>query len=213
MPRILEKVERRLGEKLFLKGERCSGPKCAMVRRAYPPGQHGKGKGKGGRGRKRTLSDFAVLMREKQKVRYLYGLDDREIERYSKEAAIKQGIFSINFLQGLESRLDNVVYRLGFAESRRIARQMVGHGHIMVNQKRVNIPSYRVKKDEVVSINQLSLSKGLFQNLEIRLKKYEGSRWLQLDKEKKSGKVLHLPQEEDAGLTADLTKIKEFYSK
>ena len=210
MPRILEKVERRLGEKLFLKGERCLGPKCAMVRRAYPPGAHHKAKGSS---RRRALSEYNTLLREKQKVRFLYGLDDKDVRKYNKKAASKPGIFSSNFLQILETRLDNVVFRLGLAESRRIARQLISHGHVKVNDRRVNAPSFLVKKGEVISLKEKILSSPLFTNLGTRLKKYEAPKWLELDKEKKSGKVLHLPSEEDAGVTADITKIKEFYSR
>lgn len=208
MVRLLEKTERRLGEKLFLKGDRCLGPKCATVRRAYPPGPHGK---KGGR--RRALSEYAILMREKQKVRYIYGLDDKEIRMYSKKAASKPGIFSSHFLQFLERRLDNTVFRLGIAESRRIARQAVGHGHITVNGKALNIPSYMVKKGDVVGLTERSLASPLYGTLDTRLKKRETPRWLQLDPEKKQGAVVRLPEEEDAALLADITKVKEFYSR
>lgn len=210
MPRVLEKVERRLGEKLFLKGERCAGPKCALVRRAYPPGAHSKAKGSP---RRRALSEYNTLLREKQKVRFLYGLDDKDIQKYNKMAALRPGIFSSNFLQALETRLDNAVFRLGFSESRRIARQLISHGHVKVNDKRVNIPSYLVKKGDVISLKEKILSSPLFSNLETRLKNYEAPKWLELDKGKKSGKVLHLPGEEDARITADITKVKEFYSR
>lgn len=208
MPRVLEKVERRLGEKLMLKGIRCAGPKCAQTRRSYAPGPRGKGQG-----RKRGLSEYGTLFREKQKIRYMYGLDDREIERYSKRVASKPGLFSSNFLQLLESRLDNAFFRMGFAESRRIARQIINHGHVLVNGKTVSIPSYRIKKGDAVSIKERILSSPLFAELETRLKKYGPPRWIELDAAKKTGTVLRLPGLDDAGVTVDVTKIKEFYSR
>lgn len=214
MMRLLEKVERRLGEKLFLKGERCAGPKCATVRRGYPPGPHGKGKGRGGGpGRRRNISEYSVLMKEKQKVRFMYGLDDKEIRMYSKKAASKPGIFSSHLVQLLERRLDNTVFRLGFTESRRIARQLVGHGHVLVGGRTVNIASYPVRKGDVISIKDRLQGTPLYTSFENRIKKYEAPRWLALDPEKKTGAVTRLPEEEDAGLTADITKVKEFYSR
>lgn len=209
MTKILEKVERRLGEKLSLKGERCFGPKCALTRRAYPPGVHGKSKK-----RKRGMSEYGTLLREKQKVRFLYGLDDKDIKRYSEEAAKrKEGVFSSNFLGLIERRLDNTVFRLGFAESRRRARHLVSYGHVTVNKKSVTIPSYRVKKGDVVSFKERSLQKGFLGELDTRLKKYQTPRWLTLDVSRKEGTVVGPPVTEDIGLTADVTKIKEFYSR
>lgn len=205
--KLLEKVERRLGERLFLKGERCLGPKCALVRRAYPPGAHGKGRKKGRRG----LSEYGELLREKQKVRFFYQLDDKDMRRYTKEAAEKAGIFSSNFLQVIESRLDNVVWKLGFASSLRVARQLVSHGHITVNGRRVNIPSYRLSKGAVVGIREASLP--IFTDMEARFKKYEPPVWLLLDKEKKMGTVVAVPIIEDLEANIKVTKIKEFYSR
>lgn len=209
MPKILEKVERRLGEKLFLKGEHCAGPKCAAIRRGYPPGAHGKK-----RGSKRAGSEYGQMLREKQKVRFFYGLDDKEVERYSKEAAKRRrGLFSMELMRLLETRLDNAVFRLGFAESRRSARMMVSHGHITVNGRVLNIPSYHVKKGEEIAVKEISLASSLFGELETRLKKIETPRWLNLDKSKKSGKVISLPEAEDRKETFELAKVKEFYSR
>ncbi len=213
MTRILEKVERRLGEKLFLKGQRCLGPKCAHIRRGYPPGVHGNKKRAGKGGRRRGLSEYGELLREKQKIRYLYGLDDKDIARYSKKAAATPGVFSSNLLRRLESRLDNAVFRLGLTESRRIARQVVNHGHVTVNGKRVSIPSYQVKKGDIIALKEKIIFSPLFSELEIRIKKYEAPQWLELDRDKKIGKVLRFPEADDAGITADVTKIKEFYSR
>lgn len=206
MPKILEKVERRLGEKLFLKGSRCAGPKCSQTRRAYPPGAHGKS-------RRRGLSEYGTLLKEKQKVRFLYGLDDKDIKRYSKEASVKPGIFSSNFLGFVERRLDNVLFRLGFAESRRSARHLVSYGHVLIDGKKVTIPSYRVKVGESVALKERSLGSGLFTDFDIRLKKTEPPSWLSLDKEKKVGKIVGQPDTDSTMITADVTKIKEFYSR
>jgi small subunit ribosomal protein S4 len=212
--RVLEKVERRLGEKLLLKGERCAGPKCAVVRRSGPPGVHGGGKKAGGKGgRRRNASEYGVLLREKQKVRFMYGLDDREMERYSKEAAQRRGIYSENFLPLLEGRIDNTVFRLGLAESRRVARMMVTHGHITVNGKRVSTPSYRVKKGNIIAVRVGSLPSLLFAGLEARLKKIQVPHWLSLDPAKKAGTVAGIPVAEDILFSIDIPKIKEFYSR
>lgn len=209
MAKVLEKTERRLGEKLSIKGERCLGPKCALARRAYPPGAHGK---KVSRGR-RNRSEFGTLLREKQKIRYTYGLDDREVERYSSEAASKQGVYAANLITLLETRLDNTVYRLGFVESRRAARQLVTHGHVAVNGKTVSAPSFRVKRGDSITLKERAIAILLAANLELRIKNYTTPQWLLLDKNAKAGTVKQIPQAEDAGLPFDITKIKEYYSR
>lgn len=206
MTKILEKTERRLGEKLFIKASRCAGPKCAVVRKSYPPGIHGKK-------RRRGLSEYGQLMKEKQKVRFLYGLDNKDIARYSKEAVQKTGLFSDVLISLLESRLDNVLFRLGLAQSRREARQLVGHAHVLVNGRTVTIPSYQTKKGEQVSLKDRTLALTIFENLTERLKKYDPPKWLNLDKNKKAGTVLEKPQLDSTEILADLMKIKEFYSR
>ena len=208
MVRILEKTERRLGEKLFIKGDRCLGPKCGAVRRNYPPGMHGKK-----RTRRREASGFGVLLNEKQKIRFLYGLDDRDIARYSKEASSRRGIFSVLLLQMLEKRLDNVVFRLGFSDSRRMARQLVSHGHVRINGKRVRSPSLCVQKGDIISLNEAFLKSPAFAPIETRLKKYDPPHWLSIDKVRKQGGILEDPKDEDIGVTIDVAKIKEFYSR
>lgn len=209
--KVLEKVERRLGEKLLIKGERCAGPKCALLRRSYAPGMHGKG-GKGGK-RRRDSSEFGSLLREKQKVRYLYGLDDNSLKGYIKKAIAQKGTLGVNMVHLLEERLDNVVFRLGFAESRRQARQVVTHGHIAVNGRTINTPSYNIKKDDVISLKERAQKLGLAVGMDERLKSYEAPRWLQLDKVKKQGKVMAHPEPEDIQLLVDITKIKEYYAR
>jgi len=207
MPKMLEKIERRLGEKLFLKGDRCAGPKCAVARRSYPPGAHGKT----GR-RRRESSEFGSLLQEKQKLRYLYGLDDTNIKKYIKEAvARRNGTFSSTVLLLLEKRLDAVVFRFGFAVSRRKARQVVSHGHIAVNGKMVTSPSYCVKRGDLISIKEKSSPSGAFAGVDERLRFYQVPRWLELDQNRTSGKMISDPVVEDLQTTIDITKIKEFY--
>src|SRR3989344_4718411 len=199
--RILEKVERRLGEKLFLKAERCVGPKCAFTRRSFPPGVQGKK-------RRRGFSEFGELLREKQRVRFLYGLDDKDVKRYTKQAESAAGVFSSNFWLVLESRLDNIVFRLGFVPSRRVARQTVSHGHILLNGKTVNIPSIQLRKGDVVSIKENSLRSPLFADLESHLKKIETPPWLSLDKNGKSGKVVAPPEVANLEIDINVMKVK-----
>ncbi|MBI2121906.1 MAG: 30S ribosomal protein S4 [Candidatus Sungbacteria bacterium] len=206
MPKVLEKVERRLGEKLFLKGDRCAGPKCAAVRHPSPPGIHGKT-------RRRAPSEFGQYLQGKQKVRFLYGLDDRDLNRYAKKAESMRGAFAAKFLQLLERRLDNVVFRLGFTGSRRSARQAVSHGHIRVNGRRVSVPSYQVKIGEVVSINPGARQSSHFADLEHRLKKYTPPVWLALEKDQVAGKVVGSAESDMSGTSGELIKIKEFYSR
>ncbi len=210
MTKVLEKVERRLGEKLFIKGDRCVGPKCALTRRNYAPGVHGKSKGKG---KRREPSEFGVLFREKQKIRFVYGLDDRDLKRYIAIAASRKGMLNVHVLKLLERRLDNVVYRLGFADSRRMARQAVSHGHVTVNGKRVSIPSYQVKKGDMVALKEQALRSGFFKRIDDTMRSYEAPKWLSLDKGKKLGIMTADPEADDVQTTVDITKVKEFYSR
>ena len=210
MPKILEKIERRLGEKLFLKGDRCIGPKCAAARRAYPPGVHGKKRGRGGRG---GPSEFASLMREKQKVHFFYGLDDRDIKRYVEKASAKEGIFSDIFLCMMESRLDTAVWRAGLAPSRRSARQAVAHGRILVNGAPVRSPGYETRAGQVVSVKERP-GKSAFTPGDLeRFVHHAPPRWITVDKDRRAGTIAGIPQAEDIGMTFDITKVREFYSR
>jgi small subunit ribosomal protein S4 len=211
MPKILEKTERRLGEKLFLKGDRCVGPKCAMVRRAYAPGIHGVKKGKG-KGRPGKSSEFGDMQREKQKVRFFYGLDDRDIERYVRQASAQSGLFDANMFRLLESRLDVVVRRLGLVPSGRAARQAVVHGHIAVNGRAVRTPSYRTKKGDVIALTGKAGRTSAFASLGERLATVQTPMWLALDPARKTGTVSGVPDRGQSGMTFDLVRIKEFYS-
>lgn len=207
MPKILEKTERRLGEKLFVKGERCLGPKCAHVRRAYAPGMHGK------KSRRRSPSLFATLLAEKQKIRFLYGLDDRDIRRYSREAAKMRGAFPVHLLRLLELRLDNAVYRLGIVESRRASRQLVSHGHVTVNATTVTSSSFRLRRGDIISLKPRIWETPILKERVSQIKKYQPPAWLAFDPESRVGRVVAEPAEGDIGITIDPIKIKEFYSR
>ena len=197
---------RREGVKLYLKGERCYSPKCAMERRPYPPGQHGQK-------RARRPSDYAVRLREKQKLRRIYGISERQFRNLFEEASKKKGVTGSVFLGLLESRLDNVVYRLGFAVSRRQARQRVRHGHITVNGRRVDLPSYRVRPGDEIAVAEKSRNLELIrQNLEAMKGRKVGP-WLSLDVEGMKGKFLRLPDREDLALPVNEQLVIEFYSR
>ena len=200
-----EKKERRIGERLNLKAERCQSPKCAMVRKPYQPGAHGA------TGRRRALSEFGVQLREKQKVKISYGLDDRNLRQLFVNAKRAKGSSASKLVELLERRLDNVVMKLGFAASRNIARQLVVHGHILVNKKRVWSPGYSIKTGDVISIKSGSESKLFFEKRKEALLKYEPPAWLNLDVEKFEGKVLSLPQEPSLPFEANL--LIESFSK
>ena len=203
---------RRAAEKLFLKGEKCDGQKCPFTRKPYAPGIFGKG---GGKHFKRRESEYGTQLREKQKVKISYGMREKQFVNYVKKAVKKIGTdSSSNLFESLELRLDNVVFRLGIAVSRIVARQMVSHGHIMVNGGKVNIASRRLKIGDKVSIRPQSAEKGVFKDLDIRLKKYSTSPWLKLDKDKKEGEVIGTPGlAEEAGMVKRLGTIIEFYSR
>lgn len=185
------KTCRRAGEKLFLKGERCLTAKCAVTRKPYVPGPATKSGGQ----RRVSTSDYAVKLRENQEIKFSYGLRQRQFGNYlikAKETA-GGGDVKAKLYEFLESRLDNIVFRLGFTESRSVARQMVTHGHIMVNGRRVDIPSYRIKSGDKISIRPQSASKGIFKDLDIKMKKYNPPVWVKLDKAKKEGEVVGVP--------------------
>jgi small subunit ribosomal protein S4 len=203
------KICRKLGVKLLLKGEKCLSPKCPMVKRPYPPGQKGKR-------RPTPLSEYGRELREKQKLKNWYNLEERQLKNYVKKVLAKRGkVEDASFLlvQNLEKRLDNVVYRLGFAKSRREARQLVSHGHFLVNGRPVNIPSYQLKVGDVISLKKEKLKKVAFQNLKETLKKHKVQSWLFLDPEKMEGKVISEPKREEVMPPVEVSAIFEFYSK
>ncbi len=197
---------RRIGEKLFLKGERCYGPKCGVERRKTPPGSQS--------GRRRRPSDWAVQLQEKQKARFTYGVLERQFRKYFESAREKPGVTGDELLGLLERRLDNVVYRLCFADSRQQSRQLVNHGHFSVNGGKVDIPSYQVKAGDVVRWRRANGSIPQFiTELTQDIPKRPVPAWLKLDQKDLTGEVIGAPDasEVDAGL--DLRLIVEFYSK
>jgi small subunit ribosomal protein S4 len=200
------KLCRREGMKLFLKGSRCLSDKCAIERRNYPPGEHG-------RRRRRRPSDYSVQLREKQKVKRTYGVLERQFRKYFKSAASQRGITGEALLTSLEQRLDNVVYRMGFGLSRPHARQLVKHGHIQVNGGRVDIPSYSVRQGDVISVRDKSRT-----NTEVEMAT-EAARaggqvgWIEVDFDKLAGTVTRLPMREDIDMEIQEQLIVELYSK
>ena len=196
---------RREAQKLFLKGERCYSDKCAMNRRAHPPGQHGKSRKK--------LSEYGLQLREKQKARRYYGVLENQFRRYFVMAEKKQGITGENLLQLLESRLDNVVYRLGFAMSRPEARQLVNHGHFIVNGRKVDIPSFLVSQGDTISVRPKSKTSEKFKVIADKNDGRPVPGWLQVDRENQTATVLKLPSRDQIDLEIAETLIVELYSK
>jgi small subunit ribosomal protein S4 len=196
---------RREGEKLFLKGERCFTDKCGVERRKYGPGQHGQ--------RRKKLSDYALQLREKQKAKETYGVLEKQFKRYFYMADKKRGVTGSNLLQFLESRLDNVVYRLGIASNRRQARQLVLHGHINLNDRRVNIPSCLVRAGDVISVKEGSRKNVIIEDNIAKIEHRGMPSWVEMDVNTLSGKVLNLPVREDIELPVQEQLIVELYSK
>ncbi|HSN69848.1 MAG TPA: 30S ribosomal protein S4 [Thermoanaerobaculia bacterium] len=196
---------RREGMKLFLKGDRCFKDKCAIERRNYAPGQHGR--------RRSKVLGYGLQLREKQKVKRIYGVLERQFRLYFKEAARRGGITGENLLRQLEQRLDNVVYSLGFASSRAQARQLVRHGHIEVNGRKLNIPSYQVRKGDLIAVREKSRKNDLIrQSIETAAGRGVPI-WLQLVPEQFQGSVIDLPKREDIRLPIQENLIVELYSK
>lgn len=196
---------RREGLKLFLKAERCMTTKCAIERRAYAPGQHGQGRPK--------FSEYGIQLREKQKVRRIYGVLEKQFRKYFAIAERKKGVTGEILLQILERRFDNVVFRLGFAGSRNAARQLVRHNHFTVNGRRMNIPSYIVKPGDVVSPASHKLNKGPIKKALETLKETNLPQWLAYDKDKKQGLVQSMPVREDVTIPIQEQLIVELYSR
>ncbi len=199
------KLCRREGTKLFLKGERCHTEKCSFDRRPYPPGQHGQ--------RRIKFTEYGIRLREKQKVRRMYGLTEKQFRRYFEMADRKQGVTGENFLQLLERRLDNVVYRLGLARTRSEARQLVLHRHFTVNGRVVNIPSFLVKPQDVVELREKSREKPLFQSALEQAERRGVPGWLEFDAAAFRGTVREMPGREEITLPIREQLIVEFYSR
>ena len=199
------RICRREGQKLFLKGSRCYSDKCSVTRRNYAPGEHGQGRKK--------LSEYGTQLREKQKTKSFYGVQEKQFRKYFEMAENKKGITGEVLLQILESRLDNVVYRAGFGTSRAQARQLVNHGHFDVNGKKTDIPSYLVKPGDVITVRENKRdSKIIKENMEINSSK-PIPEWLEKNSEKYEAKVLRLASREDVDLPVEEHLIVELYSK
>lgn len=197
---------RRSGEKLFLKGERCSTAKCALTKRNYVPGFHGP------KGRRR-LSDYGAQLAEKQKAKKFYGLLEKQFRLTLEKASKKTGDAGKNFLRALEMRLDNVVYRLGWAPSRAAARQLVNHGHFTVDGRKADIASFAVKAGQVIKVKKNSANSPYFKKAVEGLKKAERPSWLNFDAKDLSAKVLHEPKDADLPQNINVQVIIEYYSK
>ena len=204
MKKSAEKKERALGVKLFLKGGRCNSPKCAMIRRPYRPGIHGKK-------RRRALSEYGQQILEKQRIKVNYGLNETQMRRIFKKALKKKSATGETMIENLERRLDNVIFRLGLSPSRITAKQYINHGHFLVNNRKVSIPSYGIKTGDIVSIKPRSKSLLIFKELPTIIKKYNPPDWLELDSEKLEGRIKSLPQNIEIPFDIDL--VVDYYSK
>jgi len=203
------KICRRLGVKLFLKGERCLSQKCPIITKPYPPGEKGKR-------RTRQRSEYGKELSEKQKLKNWYNLRERQFRKYVKEVLEKRGRVEdagALLIKKLESRLDNVVFRMGFTPSRVQARQIVNHGHFLVNEKKVDIPSYQVKKGDKISLRASSRNKAMFRDLPTILKKHQVPSWIKINIEKLEGEIVGQPNLEEAAPPAEISTIFEFYSR
>lgn len=196
---------RREGTKLFLKGDRCYTDKCALERRSYPPGQHGQ--------RRTKLTPYSLLLREKQKLKKLYGILEVQFRRYFEQAWAQKGVTGENLLILLERRLDNVVYRMGFANSRNQARQLVTHGHIMINDKKVDIPSYLVRVGDIIKVREKSRKILFIKEAMEALARRGFPSWLEVNKDQFEGKIRALLTGEQIDIPVREQSIVEFYSK
>ena len=202
------KICRRFGQKLFLKGDKCFTAKCPLTRRPYPPG-------KSSDARRSRVSEYGRQLMEKQKLRFFYGLKEKQLRNYMKEVLRRSSAEGASqmLIQVLESRFDNIVYRLGFASARGQARQLVLHGHFLINGKKVDRPSYRLKPGDVITVREKSKKMPLFQEVEPRLKKREVPAWLKMMPKKLEGEILRWPTVEEVNPPADIPTIFEFYSR
>ena len=196
---------RREGAKLFLKGTRCYTKKCSFERRPTPPGQHGV--------RRRKMGDFGIQLREKQKVRRVYGVLERQFRNYYRDAESQTGVTGEALLQKLETRLDNVVFRLGFASSRAQARQLVAHGHFAVNGTATNVPSYSLKPGDRVEVRENRRGREAFKTVKETLRAHQAPEWLSLDAAKLAGSVTTVPRRDQMPLDLSEQLVVEYYSR
>lgn len=203
------KVERRFGTNLLVKGERNLGPKAPFRRRPFPPGIHGKKYGKFGK----KLTEYGRQFVEKQKLKILYGVSERQLKRYFKAADRSSEATDVSLVKTLEKRLDRILFRAGLADTPRQARQYVVHGHIAVNGKRVKEPGHQVKVGDIISIQPSSQKTTLFKNLALKVKTVTPANWLEVNKENLHIKIIKEPEAKDIWLTVDIPLVIEFYSK
>ena len=203
------KLCRREGEKLFLKGSRCMTPKCSFERRSYPPGEHGRDN----QFRRGRASDYLLQLREKQKARRIYGVFERQFGEYFQKAGRSEGLTGVNLLVYLESRLDNVIYRLGVASSRAQARQLVAHGHIMLNGRKTKAPSALVGVGDSVSIRPESMGRTYFKDIRQDFDDRQVPRWLSISSDTLTANVLQLPARDDIDVSLNEQLIVEYYSR
>ncbi len=203
------KLCRREGEKLFLKGERCFTPKCAFERRGYPPGQHGKS----AQYRRRRESDYNRQLRAKQKARRVYGILEKQFRRYYEVSLERRGLTGLNLLQILESRLDNVVFRLGFADSRAQARLLVTHGHFSVNGRRTDVPSMLVSEGDEISVRDGSRKRTYFKDLVVVAEDKNVPAWLSRNMNNMSGTLIRLPERSEIDGNLNEQFVVEYYSR
>jgi small subunit ribosomal protein S4 len=196
---------RREGGKLFLKGTRCYTKKCSFERRPTPPGQHGV--------RRRKMGEYGIQLREKQKVRRVYGVLERQFRNYFREATTHVGVTGEALLQSLETRLDNVVFRLGFASSRAQARQLVTHGHFAVNGTPTDVPSYRLRPGDRVEVRESSRGREAFKVIRETIRSHQAPDWLSLDAAKLAGSVASLPRRDQMPLDLSEQLVVEYYSR
>ena len=197
---------RRERQKLFLKGTKCFTEKCPVERRGYPPGQHGQM-------RRQKVSEYGLQLREKQKIRRMYGLMEDQFRNYFEHALSQTGRTGETLVKMLERRFDNVVYRMGFAPSRKAARQIIGHGHLMINSKVVDIPSYQLKAGDIVQVRERSKKLEVIHSAMKRMKDSTMLPWLSLDKASMAGTFLNVPERADVPLNANEQLVVELYSK
>lgn len=201
-----EKLSRKVGENLGLKAERSFSPKSSFLKKPYRPGQHGKA-------RRRAPSEFGTQLLEKQKIKISYGITERQLSNYFKEAKQHKGVTANLLLSMLEKRLDNVVFRTGLAPSRIVARQLVSHGHFLVNGKRVKIPSYRVKIGETIAIRPQSRPKPMFTELANKMKKYQMPSWLEVEKKDFNAGMKTEPKVDELPKNFNMNAVVAFYSR
>lgn len=199
---------RREGTKLFLKGAKCFTEKCPVERRPYAPGQHGQATA-----RRRKVSEYAKQLREKQKIKRIYGLSELQFRNTFERVATQQGITGHNLLAALESRLDNVIYRMGFAPSRKAARQLIRHGHVDVKQRRVDVPSYQVRPGEEIRVREGAREMPMVVDAMDQSSRGAPLSWIAVDKESFSGRMLEKPQRQSIPIAAQEQLVVELYSK